>query len=106
KIKDPLARLKGVGDVQYLGARDFSMRIWLNPEQLAARNLTASDVVRALQEQNVQVPAGQIGQAPAPKNVNFQFTINATGRLVTPEEFDAIIIKTGKDAEIVRIRDV
>ena len=117
QVKDAIARLDGVGDVSFLGARDYSMRIWLDPDELATRSMTAGDVVRALQEQNIQVPAGRLGQPPATPGIAFQVPLNTTGRLLDPEEFADVIIKTGhesnatKDApavgrEIVRIRDV
>ncbi len=117
QVKDALARLDGVGDVAFLGARDYAMRIWLNPDKLATRNLTAGDVVTALREQNVQVPAGRLGQPPATPGIAFQVPLNTTGRLLEPEAFADIIIKTGTAAapttgppatgrEIVRIRDI
>jgi multidrug efflux pump len=106
QVKDALARLPGVGDVTFLGARDYSVRIWLDPEKLAARNMTAGDVTRALREQNVQVAAGRLGQAPAPPGQEFQLTINTLGRLLEPEEFADVIVKTGEDGQITRVRDV
>jgi multidrug efflux pump len=106
QVKDALARLPGVGDVSILGARDYSMRVWLDPEKLSSRNMVASDVVNALHEQNVQVAAGRIGQPPAPTGINFQYTVNALGRLLDPEQFSDIIIKTGSNGQITRIRDV
>jgi len=112
QIKDELLRLPGVGDVTFLGERDYSMRAWLDPEKLATRNMSAGDVVSALQEQNVQVAAGQIGQQPVPKGQNFQLTMSALGRLVDPEQFGEIILKTSpagrnsQDAVVVRLRDV
>jgi len=106
QVKDALARLEGIGDVTFLGARDYSMRIWLDPERLASRNMTASDVTRALREQNVQVAAGRLGQPPAPPGQAFQLTINTLGRLLEPDQFADIIIKTGADGQITRIRDV
>ncbi len=107
QIKDELARLPGVGDIFVFGARDYSMRIWLNPEQLAARNLTAGDVVTAVQEQNVQVAAGIIGGPPVPSGkAPFQYTVNTQGRLVEPSEFANIVVKTGSDGSITRLKDV
>jgi multidrug efflux pump len=106
QVKDALARLEGVGDVTLLGARDYSMRVWLDPERLASRNMVASDVVGALQEQNVQVAAGRIGQPPVPAGIDFQYTINTLGRLLDPEQFAEIIIKTGADGQVTRLRDV
>ena len=112
QIRDQLARLPGVGDVTYIGQRDYSMRIWLDPETLAARGLTASDVVNAVKEQNIQVAAGQIGQPPAPKGQSFQFTITTKGRLIEKEEFEDIILKIGhpdsdpQATSVLRLRDV
>src|SRR5262249_55672082 len=106
QVKDALARLPGIGDVSFLGARDYSMRIWLDPEKLASRGLIASDVTRALREQNVQVAAGRLGQPPAPAGQAFQLAINTLGRLLEPEQFADIIIKTGTHGEVTRIRDV
>jgi hydrophobe/amphiphile efflux-1 (HAE1) family protein len=104
-IRDPLARLSGMGDVRVFGAGDYSMRIWLDPQKLAARNLTSGDVVAAIREQNIQVAAGQIGGSPAP-NAEFELALNATGRLADEQEFADIILKTGQEGEIVRLRDV
>jgi multidrug efflux pump len=106
QVKDSLARLKGVGDVSFLGARDYSMRVWLDPEKLASRNLTAGDVLNALREQNVQVAAGRIGQAPSESGQNFELTISTQGRLLDADEFADIIIKTGDAGQIASIRDV
>jgi multidrug efflux pump len=106
QVKDTLARLPGVGDVSFLGARDYSMRVWLDPTQLAARNMTAGDVVNALREQNVQVAAGRIGQPPAPAGLDFQYTINTLGRLLDPEQFAEIVLKTGAKGQITRLADV
>jgi hydrophobe/amphiphile efflux-1 (HAE1) family protein len=107
QIKDELARLPGVGDLTIFGARDYSMRLWLNPEKLAARNLTAGDFVSAVQEQNVQVAAGIVGGPPLPAGTTaFQYTVNAQGRLVDPKQFGDIILKTGTDGSIVRVKDV
>jgi multidrug efflux pump len=106
QIADELSRLEGVGDMFILGQRDYSMRIWLDPDRLTSRSMTAGDVVRSLREQNVQVAAGQIGQQPAAKGVNFQYTLSTLGRLTEPEEFADIIIKTGDQGEITRLGDV
>jgi len=106
QIKDTLARLPGVGDIGMLGARDYSLRIWLDPEQMAARNLTAGDVMQAVSEQNVQVAAGQLGQPPVPPGQNFQFTINTLGRLIEPKQFADIVVKIGSDGQLVRLREV
>ncbi len=106
QIKDTLARLPGVGDIIVFGARDYSMRVWLDPEQVAARNMTASDVVRALREQNVQVAAGVVGQPPTPGGVEFQYTVTTQGRLMEAEQFGDIVIKTGSDGAVTRLKDV
>jgi hydrophobe/amphiphile efflux-1 (HAE1) family protein len=104
-IRDTLARLPGMGDVRVFGAGDYSMRVWLDPQKLAARNLTTSDVVAAIREQNVQVAAGQIGAPPA-EGAEFQVALNAKGRLENEEEFGNVVIKTGEYGEVVRLRDV
>jgi multidrug efflux pump len=106
EIRDALMRIPGVGDIGMLGARDYSMRIWLDPEKLAIRGLNAGDVVRALQEQNIQVAAGRIGQEPVDQGQDFQLAINTKGRLLEPEQFNAIVVKTGSDRELVRLGDV
>ncbi len=107
QIKDELARLPGVGDMTIFGARDYSMRLWLNPEQMASRNIIAGDVIAAVQEQNVQVAAGIVGGAPLPPGkVPFQYTINAQGRLVDPQQFAEIVIKTGADGSVTRLKDI
>ncbi len=115
QIKDELLRLKGVGDVTFMGQRDYSMRAWLNPEKLASLNMTAGDVVQALKEQNVQVAAGQVGQPPVPKGQNFQLTMSTLGRLMSPDQFGDIVLKTSssggigarsQSATVVRLRDV
>src|SRR5476649_2675034 len=94
-IKDELGRLPGVAGITYLGQRDYSLRAWLNPDKLATLNLTATDVVTAIGEQNLQVAAGQIGQQPVPHGQQFQLTINTLGRLTDPEQFADIILKAG-----------
>ncbi|HIE0222017.1 TPA: multidrug efflux RND transporter permease subunit SdeB [Serratia marcescens] len=106
KVKDELARLPGVGQVQIFGAGEYAMRIWLDPNKVAARGLTASDVVSAMREQNVQVSAGQLGAEPMPTRSDYLLSINAQGRLQTEEEFGNIILKSGDNGEIVRLRDV
>ena len=105
-IKDALKRVPGVGDVIIFGERKYAMRLWLDPSKLAQRGLTASAVVNALQEQNVQVAAGQIGQPPLPKGQAYQVSVRAVGRLSEASEFDNIIIKTGADGTLVRVKDV
>jgi multidrug efflux pump subunit AcrB len=106
ELKDALARVEGVGDVFIFGQQDYSMRVWLDPDKLQARNLTAGDVIRVLREQNVQVAAGQIGQPPVPKGQDFQFTMSTLGRLVEAEQFANIVLKTGSDGEVTYLKDV
>ncbi|MEI6335453.1 MAG: multidrug efflux RND transporter permease subunit [Methylococcaceae bacterium] len=106
QIKDTLARLPGVGDITVFGARDYSMRLWLNPEQIAARTMTASDVVNAIREQNIQVAAGVVGQQPTKENTDFQYTISTLGRLMKAEQFADIVIKKGADGQVTRLKDV
>src|SRR3989441_744491 len=106
QVKDQLARIQGVGDVTAFGARDYSMRVWLDPEKTASRNMTAGDVVRAIREQNLQVAAGTIGQPPVPSGQDFQLTISTQGRLLDEQQFGEIIIKQGAQGQVTRIRDV
>ena len=114
QVRDELLRVTGVGDVTYLGQRDYSMRVWLDPAKMAGRGLTSSDVIRSIQSQNVQVAAGQIGRPPVPSGQQFQYTMSTLGRLTTPEQFGDIILKTSKSVdssgkpstEVVRVRDV
>jgi multidrug efflux pump len=107
QVKDELGRLPGVGNVQIFGAGDFSMRVWLNPNKLASHNLTATDVVQAIREQNVQVAAGVLGAPPTNTgSTAFQLLVNTQGRLTTEEEFGNIIVRAAKDGEITRIRDL
>jgi len=106
QIKDAIARVNGVGDVAVWGARDYSMRVWLDPQKLAARNMTAGDILRSLKEQNVQVAAGRLGQPPVPPGVDFQLTLNTLGRLIEVDEFADIIVKTGSDGQVTRLKDV
>src|SRR6201998_544369 len=106
QVKDVLARIPGAGDVEVFGSGDYAMRIWLNPDKVAARNLTASDVVNAIREQNVQVAAGAIGQQPVPGPVDFELQINAKGRLISTEEFGQIIVKTGPNGEKTLLKDI
>ncbi|MGH8502299.1 MAG: efflux RND transporter permease subunit [Gammaproteobacteria bacterium] len=106
QIADVLKRVAGVGDIVVFGAREYSMRIWMDPERLASLNLTATDVTRALQGQNVQVAAGTLGQPPMPLDNAFQLTVNTQGRFVDPEQFSNVIVKSGADGRLVRLRDV
>jgi HAE1 family hydrophobic/amphiphilic exporter-1 len=105
-IRDAVKRVPGVGDVVVFGERKYSMRLWLDPDRLAARRLTAGDVTQALREQNVQVAAGSLGQAPAPSGQMYQLSVRAIGRLSEASEFDNIIVKSGQDGAQVRVRDV
>jgi HAE1 family hydrophobic/amphiphilic exporter-1 len=105
-IVDQLTRLPGVGQVKVLGAQDYAMRIWLQPDRLAKLGLTASDIISAIQSQNAVNPAGQIGAEPAPANNEFTLTVKTKGRLLTPEEFANVTIKTNSDGSSVKIKDV
>ena len=106
RVKDELARIDGVGQAMIFGGGDYSMRIWLDPDRVAARAMTAGDIVRAIREQNVQVSAGAIGAPPQPGARDFTLSIHAEGRLVTEEEFGDIVLKTGTNSQITRLRDV
>jgi multidrug efflux pump len=106
QLKDELARLDGVGDISYIGQRDYSMRLWLDPEKMATFNLSAVDVVAAIEQQNTQVAAGQIGQPPVNTGQTFQYTITTMGRLADPQEFADMILKADATGRIVRVRDV
>src|SRR5215510_917265 len=105
-LKDELARLSGVGNVNVFGAGQYSMRVWLDPNKLQARSLAPQDVIQALQQQSQQVTAGQVGAPPAPSDVPFQYTLNVSGRLSDVSEFENVIVKTGTSGEITRVRDV
>jgi len=105
-VKDRLARIKGVGEVGLFGSGNYAMRVWLDPQKVAQRNMTASDVVRAIREQNVQVAAGVIGASPNSADVPLQLSVNAQGRLQTVEEFSDIILKSSPDGSITRLADV
>jgi multidrug efflux pump len=106
QVRDTLSRLPGVGEARIFGASDYSMRIWLDPNKASARNLTATEIVAAIREQNVQVAAGVFGQSPQPENNLFQLTARTHGRLASAEEFGDIILKTGPAGQITRLRDV
>ncbi len=105
-LQDALARLDGVGDIFSFGGQDYSMRVWLDPDKLASRNLAAGDVIRVLREQNVQVAAGQVGQPPVPRGQDFQYTLSTLGRLIEADQFAGIILNTGKEGEVTYLRDV
>ncbi|HEY1107954.1 MAG TPA: multidrug efflux RND transporter permease subunit [Opitutaceae bacterium] len=106
QVRDVLSRLNGVGDVRVFGSGDYAMRVWLDPNKVAAKGLTASDVVAAIRKQNVQVAAGAVGQQPVSRPVDTELLINTRGRLTTEEEFGAIVVKTGANGERVQLRDV
>jgi HAE1 family hydrophobic/amphiphilic exporter-1 len=106
RIKDQLARVNGVGEVLVFGAKDFGMRIWVDPDRLKARGLTADELVGALREQNVQVAAGKVGTPPNPAGLPFELTILTQGRLTEVAQFEEIVVKTGRRGELVRVRDV
>jgi multidrug efflux pump len=106
QVKDELARLPGVGQVQLFGSGEYAMRVWLDPDKAAARGLTASDIVGAIAEQNVQVAAGTLGQPPVSTDVPFELAINTQGRLTSEEEFEKIIVKTGANGEMLRLGDI
>ncbi|MGH7518385.1 MAG: efflux RND transporter permease subunit [Gemmatimonadales bacterium] len=106
QIRDVLARLPDMGNVRILGGGDYAMRIWLDPAKVAARNLTAAEVVQAVQQQNVQVSAGILGGPPVTEQVPFQLTINTQGRLLDEEEFGAVVVRTGREGQLTRLRDI
>jgi hydrophobe/amphiphile efflux-1 (HAE1) family protein len=106
QVRDVLARLPGMGDVRVFGSGDYAMRLWLDPAKISSRDLTVDDVLNAVREQNVQVAAGQIGGQPALPNTDFEYIVNAMGRLQTEAEFSNIIIKTGANGDVVYLRDV
>src|SRR6201982_499688 len=106
QVRDVLSRLLGVGNVNVFGAREYSMRVWLDPNRMYSRGLTTDDIVSAIQAQNVQVAAGRLGAEPAPPGTELQLTLNTQGRLITPEQFGQIIVKRGDNGEIVYLADV
>jgi multidrug efflux pump subunit AcrB len=106
QLRDELARLPGVGDITYLGQRDYSMRVWLDPQKLAGRGLTSADVVAQISQQNTQVAAGSVGQPPVPPGQEFQLTISTMGRLIDPDEFADMIIRADSDGRYIRLRDL
>ncbi|HWH82681.1 MAG TPA: efflux RND transporter permease subunit, partial [Burkholderiaceae bacterium] len=105
-VKDRLARVEGVGEVQLFGSGDYSMRVWLDPQKVANRGLSASDVVAAIREQNIQAAAGVVGASPGLQGIDVQLSVNAQGRLQNEEEFGDIIVKTGSDGAVTRLRDI
>ncbi|MFK7851635.1 MAG: efflux RND transporter permease subunit [Akkermansiaceae bacterium] len=106
RVRDELSRVPGVGDVTVFGVGEFSMRIWLNPDLLRARNLAATDVLAAVQEQNIQVAAGSVGTAPTTQGTAFEYILTTQGRLSEVEEFENIIVRTDEDGSTIRLRDV
>jgi multidrug efflux pump len=106
QVKDVLARIPGAGSVQLFGSGDYAMRVWINPDRAAARDLTATDIINALREQNVQIAAGAIGQQPMSNPVGLELQVNAKGRLLDPEEFGNVIVKTGPNGEKTLLKSV
>jgi HAE1 family hydrophobic/amphiphilic exporter-1 len=106
RMKDVLSRVPGVGNINVFGSKDFSMRLWLDPEKLKARNLTTNDIIAAVRTQNIEVTGGQLGSMPSPKEQQFQYTIQTLGRLKTPEQFGNIILKASPQGRILRLKDV
>lgn len=106
RVKDELSRLPGVGSIALIGQRDYSMRVWLDPDRMATVELTAGDVIAALREQNVQVAAGALGRPPVPEGLDFQYTLKTLGRLESPDQFADIVVKTGEDGQIIQLKDV
>jgi HAE1 family hydrophobic/amphiphilic exporter-1 len=105
-VVDPLSRVRGVGQATLFGALDYSLRLWLDPDRLTAFNLTPSDVVAAVQSQNIQAALGRLGSAPTPQGQQFQLTIKTQGRLTRPEQFDDIVVRANPDGSVVRVKDV
>ena len=106
QVRDVLSRLLGVGNVTVFGAREYSMRIWLDPDRMYSRGLTTDDIVGAIQAQNIQVAAGRLGAEPAPPGTELALTLNTQGRLITPDQFGQIIVKRGDNGQIVYLADV
>ncbi len=106
QVRDVLARVEGIGNIQIFGARDYSMRVWLDPQVIGSLGMTAQEVVQAIQAQNVQVAGGQLAQPPVDQNRAFQLNLTMQGRLTEPQEFENIVVKVGEDGRIVRLKDV
>ncbi|GAA6621442.1 efflux RND transporter permease subunit [Scytonema sp. NUACC26] len=106
QIFDEIKRIEGVGSIRIVGERKYAMRIWLDPEALAARNLTSQDVISAINEQNIQVGAGRIGQQPTPIEQQYEIALRANGRFTTPAEAEDIVVKVGQDGTLIRLKDV
>jgi HAE1 family hydrophobic/amphiphilic exporter-1 len=105
-MRDELARVDGVGDVMVFGVGDYSMRVWIDPDKLKSRELSTNDVVAAIREQNIEVAAGTIGRPPAPDGQAFQYTVTTQGRLSDPAEFEEIIVRTGEEGQLTKVKDV
>src|SRR5580700_7145691 len=105
-VIDPLSRIRGVGQATLFGPLDYSLRLWLDPDRLTAYQMTPTDVVTAIQSQNVQAALGRIGAAPTPQAQHFQLTIKTQGRLTRPEEFDNIVVRANPDGSVVRVKDI
>src|SRR5262245_18050097 len=105
-VRDPILRVPGVAQVDLFGGAEFGMRIWLRPDELAKLRLSPSDVVKAVREQNLQAPAGQVGMAPAPAGQEYTYTVKTPGRFTTPDEFSGIIIRSNPDGSQVKLKDV
>ena len=105
-VKDALARLQGVGDVRFMGGREYAMRIWLDPDRVAAHDLSASEVLAALRAQNLQVSAGILNQPPVPGGDAYQINVETLGRLSAPEQFAGIVVKSDSEGRVTRIRDI
>src|SRR4029453_18357007 len=105
-LRDQLLRIPGIAQVDLFGGSDYGMRIWMQPDKLAKLGLTPSDVIAAINEQNIQAPAGKIGGAPTPADQQFTYTINAPGRLISSEEFENIIVRQTASGAVVRIKDI
>jgi multidrug efflux pump len=106
QMRDELSRVTGVGDISFLGQRDYSMRIWLDPQQMASRNLSTQDVLRAIEQQNTQVAAGQIGQQPTTQGQTFQYTMTTLGRLTSEQQFGDMVLRSDNQGRMIRLRDV
>src|SRR5262249_48041832 len=105
-IIDPLARIKGVGQAQLFGPLDYSLRIWLDPQRLTQLSLTRNDVIAAVQSQNIQAALGRVGAAPASPEQQLQLNIKTTGRLTSPEEFAAIVVRANPDGSVILVKDI
>src|SRR6187455_708020 len=105
-LRDQLLRIPGIAQVDLFGGTDYGLRIWLKPDKMARYALTASDVINAIKEQNLQAPAGRVGTRPSPKDQEFTYTVSAPGRLVNPEEFENIILRQTETGAQIRIKDV